>query len=555
METSHFDRNRAERQRSRNAKTFRRIGARSIVAALVGIVMLLAFAGTDAYAADFVPTLGAASPYAVLEALPGTSAGLSSISGDLGLAAGSSVTTGASTSSGLLGTGLLSGVGNLAGSLLGGVTGITNVGNAAASSAEGAASTAYHAVASEAPTHAIAGSELDNVTLASGVYAAAGPLELAGRVILEARGVRNPDFVFQIPSNLRSAIGAQVILGAGVRPSDVLWQVGGATSLAPNTSWEGTILSDRSISLGAGVKLIGRAISLAGPVNLDRNDIALPLVSAAVGIAAPALSSPTSVVTPSRVGRTTKQVAAALPSLSIGAGLSLPVSLHLLSAPLVTVPKVPTTGSSATGSGTPAVGAPLALPFIPLGDIGVPEIAVPTLPATGIALPSVTAPSSPTTSGSGSPFGSTAVPSTGSSLPLSGLSLPGLTSPLSPISPSTSAPLSGLSLPSLTVPSVTTPSLSIPHLSTTPSTSTGQGSIARGRVKESAPAHSSPAAHAKSSTSPAASGSTIPSGAPQTGFGGMAGSTASRVLLSLLALLIAACASTFAVRSHRYQRG
>jgi hypothetical protein len=550
METSHL-RNRAVRQRSRNAKSFRRIGGRSIVAALVGIVMLVAFAGTDAYAAGFVPSLGVASPYAVLGALPGTSAGLSSIRGDLGLAAGSSVSTGDSTSSGLLGTGLLSEVGNLAGSLLGGVTGITNVGNAAASSAEGAASTAYHAAASEAPTNVIAGSELDNVTLAPGVYAAAGPLELAGRVILDARGVRTPEFVFQIPSDLRSAIGAQVILGAGVRPSDVLWQVGGATSLAPNTSLVGTILSDRSISLGAGVKLIGRAISLAGPVNLDRNDIALPLVNAAVGIAAPALSSPTSVVAPSTVGRTTQPVAAALPSLSIGAGLSLPVSLHLLSAPLVTVPTVPTSGSSASGSGTPAVSAPLALPFIPLGDIGVPEIAVPTLPATGVALPSVTTPTSPTTSGSGSSSGSTGAPSTSSSLPLSGLSLPGLTSLLSP---STSAPLSGLSLPSLTVPSVTTPSLSIPHLSTTPSTSTGQGSIARGRVKEGAPAHSSAAAHAKSS-SPAASGSTIPSGAPQTGFGGMAGSTAWRVLLSLLALLIAACASTFAVRSHRYQRG
>jgi hypothetical protein len=35
----------------------------------------------------------------------------------------------------------------------------------------------------------------------------------------------------------------------------------------------------------------------------------------------------------------------------------------------------------------------------------------------------------------------------------------------------------------------------------------------------------------------------------------MAGSTASRVLLALLALLIAGCASTFAIRSHRYQRG
>ncbi len=554
METSYFVKNLAVGAKSRNAKSFRRIGARSLVAALLGVVTLAAFAGTGAYAAGFVPSLGAASPYAVLGALPGTSSGLSSITGDLGLATSTSASTGAPTSSGLLGTGLLSGVGALAGSLLGGVTGVTNVGNVAASNAESAASAAYQAAAGEAPTHGITGSELRNITLTPGVYAAAGPLELAGRVTLAAGGVTTPHFVFQIPSDLRSVIGAQVVLGAGVRPRDVLWQVGGVTNLAPHTSLVGTILSDHSISLGAGVSLLGRAISVAGPVNLDRNIIALPAVGGTGGTAAPALSAPTNIVTPSAVGGATHRVAAALPSVSIGSGLSLPVVLRLLSVPSAAVPAVTTGGSSTSGSGTPAVGvgAPLALPFIPLGDIGVPELAVPTLPATGTSLPSATSPTLPTSSSAGSSSGSAATPSTGSSLPLSGLSLPGLPS-LS--SPNVSSPLGALSLPSLTVPSVTTPSLSVPHLSTSPSTPTARSSIARGRVKESAPTHPSPSAHAKSSTSPTASGSPIPSGAPQTGFGGMAGSTASRVLLALLALLIAAGASTFAVRSHRYQRG
>lgn len=570
MKMSHLDRNRAVRSTSPNVKTIRRVGARSLVAAVLGVAMLVAFAGTDAYAAAFIPSLGAASPYAVLGALPGTSTGLSRITGDLGLAAISSASAGASASSGLLGTGLLSGVGDLAGSLLGGVTGTTNVGNATALEAQGAASAAFHAAANEAPTHVITGSEFNNVALTSGVYALAGPLELAGRVVLESHGITNPDFVFQVPSDLRTAIGAQIVLGVGVRASDVLWQVGGATNLAPNTSLVGTVLSDHSITLGAGAKLIGRAISLAGAVNLDRNAIALPLVTAAVAAAAPAVSAPANVVTPSRGS------GVALPSLSIGSGVALPVLLRLLSAPSLSVPTVPTNGSSSTGEGTPTSaegGAPLALPFIPLGDIGVPELVtptlpgtgialptVPTLPGTGIALPTVTTPTSPTSSAPSASSGNSSARSTGLSLPLSGVSLPKL---VSPSGSGASTPLSGLSLPSLSVPSITTPSvpsittpsLSVPHLSTTPSTSPAKGSIARGRVKESAPSHSSASSHAKSSSSPTASSSPIPLGAPQTGFGGMAGSTASRVLLALLALLIAASASTFAVRSHRYQRG
>lgn len=547
MKTAHLHRNRAVLSRSRNTTSVHRIAARSIVAAVLGAAMLVAFAGADAYAAGFVPSLGAASPYAVLAALPGTGDGLSTITGDLGLAASSSTSSGASASSGLAGTELLSGAGSLTGSLLGGVSGVANVGNVAASSAEGAASAAYRAAAGETPTRVIAGSQFSNVTLTPGVYALAGPLVLAGRVILDAHGNANPDFVFQVPSDLRSATGAQVILGAGVRPSDVLWQVGGATALAPNSSFVGTILSNGAISLGAGVKLAGRAISLAGPVNLDRDVIALPLVSAAAGVAAPALSAPTSVVPPSTGSGAIPRVAASVPSVSIDAGLSLPVLLRLLSVPAVSVPTATTGGSSLSGTRSLTglgAGAPVALPFIPLGDIGVPELAVPTLPSTGITPPRAT---TPTSSASGSTSGT---PSTGLSLPLSGLSLPALTSPSDS---SASLPIGGLPLPSLFVPSLTTPSLSIPHLAA-PSTSSAMGSIARGRVTESAPTHASLGSHAKSSTPPVASGSPIPSGAPQTGFGALSGS-ASRVLLALLALLIAVGAGTFAVRSRRYQRG
>jgi hypothetical protein len=52
----------------RRASSVRRVRGRSLAAALLGTMMLVAFAGSDAYATGFIPSLGAASPFAVLGA-------------------------------------------------------------------------------------------------------------------------------------------------------------------------------------------------------------------------------------------------------------------------------------------------------------------------------------------------------------------------------------------------------------------------------------------------------------------------------------------------------
>ncbi|HEY1761492.1 MAG TPA: hypothetical protein VGG17_02760, partial [Acidimicrobiales bacterium] len=136
---------------------------------------------------------------------------------------------------------------------------------------------------------------------------------------------------------------------------------------------------------------------------------------------------------------------------------------------------------------------------------------------------------------------------------LNGISLPQLTSP-SALTPSFT-PLPTLALPALTLPSISSGSLRLPALSVTPSTSSGVSKIVHPRVKESSSVHSSAAPHAKSTTSSASvSGSTIPVGAPQTGFGGMAGSNLQLVMV-FGALLLALCAGSLAIRSRRIQHG
>ncbi|HEY1761144.1 MAG TPA: ice-binding family protein, partial [Acidimicrobiales bacterium] len=358
---------------SHKGNFFGRVAARSTVAALLGTATLVAFAGASAYAAGIIPTLGAASPYVILGAASSTSAGLSNVTGDLGLT--SNTTAGASASSGssgLLGTGLLSSGGSLGGSLLGGVNGATTTNNPAAATAEAAATQAYQVIASEAPTHVLSGDVLRGVTLSPGVYAVTGSLQLAGRLVLDARGERGADFIFQIPSDLTTTSGAQIILGAGAQASNVVWQVGDAADLAAATSFAGTILSNRSITVGSGSKLVGRALSLTGAVNLTNDSIALPLVGAVVSAASNAVSAAASVAVPTTTVRATNGVSAATPSIAGGARVSLPLSPVLgrnLSTPSLS--SIPDAGDSILGAGGLPTGLSAGLPFIPLQGIGV----------------------------------------------------------------------------------------------------------------------------------------------------------------------------------------
>lgn len=442
------------RQPNRSRRTPRRASAgrlakRSLLATALSVATLVAFTSDAAFAACFMPSLDAASPYAILAATAGTSTGLSGVTGDLGLASSASAPSSTAMSSGLLGTGLLSGVSGLAGSLLAGVTGSTNVNDAAASVAESAASAAFRAAAGEAATKTISGGALEDATLTPGVYAVSGSLELAGRLLLDARGDKYGAFIFQIPGDLTTAPAARLVLDAGARASDVLWQVGGSTDLASATSFVGTILSTQSITLGSGSKLVGRACSLSGPVNLENDIVALP----------PVLAS------------------------AAAAGAALP-------------------GVTGVGANT-----------------------------------SSTSPSSASSS---------------NALPLA--SLPSLLTPLAaPQTTSASAPSSGLSLPSVTLPSLPTEAGSVlSRLASAPSVTPGSGKIAHPRVKEGLKRTAN--SHSRGGTPIVPASSTIPTGAPQTGLGGMAGSGFLWTGVGAAALLIALCAGVLAVAERRRQR-
>jgi hypothetical protein len=150
-----------------------------------------------------VPMLGSAQAFAVLGASTVTSTGPSTVTGDLGVSPGTSI------------TGLPPGT----------MTGTLHAGDAVALQAQSDLTAAYNALAGAACTVTMTGQDLGGNTLRPGVYCFAASAPLNGILTLDAQGDPNAVFVFQIGSTLLAAINSsvRVINGRG-RPA--FWQVG-----------------------------------------------------------------------------------------------------------------------------------------------------------------------------------------------------------------------------------------------------------------------------------------------------------------------------------------
>jgi len=130
---------------------------------------------------------------------------------------------------------------------------------------------------------AVAG-DLGGQTLTAGLYRASGALQIvAGDLTLDAKGDVNSVFIFQLTSSLTTGSGRHINLVGGAQAFNVFWQVGGAATLGSNSLFNGSILSNQSITLNSGATVNGRLASLAGSVFLQSNTITSPAPFIAVG--------------------------------------------------------------------------------------------------------------------------------------------------------------------------------------------------------------------------------------------------------------------------------
>ena len=235
--------------------------------ALAVTISALIGAPSGAMAATAPVPLGTAASYAVLAGSTITNTGPTTISEDLGLSPGTSVT----------------------GFPPGQVNGTVHVADSAAVQAQADLTTAYDNAAARTVSATIP-VELGGTTQTPGVYdSAAGTFGITGTLTLDAQGDPNAVFIFQAASTLITASASNVSLINGAQASNVFWVVGSSATLGTSSTLQGNILALTSITVTTGTTINGRALARNGAVTLDTNTITAPV--GVVSITAPASAS------------------------------------------------------------------------------------------------------------------------------------------------------------------------------------------------------------------------------------------------------------------------
>jgi len=215
-------------------------------------------------------TLNSLVNYGVLGASTVTNSGPTTVNGNLGLNPGTALT----------------------GFPPGSITGVYDIANGAAATAQSDLTIAYNDAATPnrngGPIITKVG-DLGGQTLAPGLYVSTSSLSIGVGETLTLNGPANGVWVFQMASTLLADVSSHVVLTGGAQAANVFWQVGSSATLNASSIFVGTILAQASVSLGTGAALNGRALARTGAVTLLSNAIVPPGPPVTGGIP-PALS-------------------------------------------------------------------------------------------------------------------------------------------------------------------------------------------------------------------------------------------------------------------------
>jgi hypothetical protein len=228
---------------------FRRGGKTSRVGLLVLGSLSSLFFASSAFAATATVGLGTAESFSVLAGSTIENTGSTTMSGDLGLSPGSSV-TGAPH-----------------------VLGATHEDDAVAIGAKTDLTTAYNEAASR-ESNGSAGTDLASQSFTPGVYTASSSLLLSsGTVTLNAQGNPNAVFIFQVGEALTTSSNTTVSLVNEAKACNVFWQIGSSATLGTGTHFVGTIMAKASITANSAATIEGRLLAETGAVTLENNTI------------------------------------------------------------------------------------------------------------------------------------------------------------------------------------------------------------------------------------------------------------------------------------------
>jgi hypothetical protein len=222
----------------------------------LGVLLLFATFFSVCLNAQLPVSLGTAGSFAVLAGSTVTNTGATVVNGNLGVSPGTAV------------------VGFGPGIVIGGAI---HAGDSVAAQAQTDLTAAYvDAAGRPCPGPPLPG-DLGGTTILPGVYCSASSVGITGTVTLNGNGDPNAVFIFQIGSTLTTAAGNSAVnLIGGAQASNVFWQVGSSATLGTNTSFNGTILAQASITLTTGAAMAGRALARTGAVTLASNGVTAP---------------------------------------------------------------------------------------------------------------------------------------------------------------------------------------------------------------------------------------------------------------------------------------
>jgi type VI secretion system secreted protein VgrG len=199
-----------------------------------------------------------------------TNTGATTITGDVGLYSGPSITgfklpPDNTVVEGPGSTGLIAGPGL--------VTGTIYITADAAQLAQVAVTDAYNALKGQTYDEELTGQNLGTLTLDPGVYWYSSSAGLTGTLTLDGDGDANAVWVFQIGTTLITASSSIVNMINDGQDCNVFWQVGDSATLDLDSTFIGNILALTSITLNTGANVSGRALAQNGAVTLDTNDV------------------------------------------------------------------------------------------------------------------------------------------------------------------------------------------------------------------------------------------------------------------------------------------
>lgn len=114
-------------------------------------------------------------------------------------------------------------------------------------------------------------------TFGPGVYQSSGAIELSGgEVTLNGGGDPNAVWIFKIGGPLTIASNRSIVLSAGAHAQNIFWQIAGTVTFGSGVIFNGNIIAEQSVTLGAMSRINGRVISRNGSVAIAYNTIELP---------------------------------------------------------------------------------------------------------------------------------------------------------------------------------------------------------------------------------------------------------------------------------------